>query len=230
MDTVSFFLPARKGSQRVQNKNTRLFAGIEGGLLKNKLNQLIQTKKIDEIILSTNDHECIRIAEEFSGKCSRLKIIERPDPLCLDTTNLQDLIAYVPTITKADHILWGHVTTPIASATDYDDAITLYLSKIAEGYDSLVSVVELKNYLLNKEGKMINNTTGLLWPRTQDLESLYEVNHVVFVANRSIYEFEKNRIGKKPIFYIMNQLKSVDIDWEEDFMIAEMIWKVFCSQ
>ncbi|MDR0410628.1 MAG: hypothetical protein LBH75_01470 [Treponema sp.] len=225
MDSLAFFLPVRKGSQRVINKNTRPFAGIKGGLLENKLNQLIKTKKIDEILVSTNDKECIRIAEEFSEKCSRLKIIQRLDSLCLDTTNLQNLIAYVPTITKADHILWGHVTTPVAGAPEYDDAIELYFSKYNEGYDSLVGVTEVKNFLLNREGKIINNNTKLPWPRTQDLEPLYGINHVMFIANRFVYERQKNRIGNMPFLYVMDKLKSLDIDWEEDFMIAEMMLK-----
>ena len=33
MDKIAFFLPTRKGSERVKNKNTRPFAGIEGGLI-----------------------------------------------------------------------------------------------------------------------------------------------------------------------------------------------------
>jgi N-acylneuraminate cytidylyltransferase len=48
----------------------------------------------------------------------------------------------------------------------------------------------------------------------------------MFLAKREVYEKQKNRIGKKPIIYIMEKLKSFDIDWEEDFMIAEMIWKM----
>jgi N-acylneuraminate cytidylyltransferase len=226
MDSVSFFLPTRKGSQRVFNKNTRPFVGIEGGLLENKINQLIQTTKVDEIILSTNDEESMKIAERFFKKTSRLRVVQRPDILCLDTTDLQDLITYVPTITKADHILWGHVTTPITAAVDYNDAVELYFSKCKEGFDSLVSVTELRNFILNKSGKMINNTTKLSWPRTQDLEPIYEVNHVMFITSRFVYEQQKNRIGDRPFLYIMDKLKSIDIDWEEDFMIAEMIWRI----
>jgi N-acylneuraminate cytidylyltransferase len=194
-------------------------------LLENKLDQLIKTKKIDEILLSTNDEECVGIAEKFSKKCSRLKIIKRPDSLCLDTTNLQDLIAYVPTVINADHILWGHVTTPIAGSQEYDNAVELYLSKRKEGYDSLVGVTELRNFLLSKTGKIINNNTSLPWPRTQDLEPLYEINHVMFITSRSTYEQQKNRIGDIPVLYIMDKLRSFDVDWEEDFMIAEMIWR-----
>ena len=47
---VAFYLPTRKGSERVINKNTRPFAGLEGGLVQNKVKQLLETKLIDEII------------------------------------------------------------------------------------------------------------------------------------------------------------------------------------
>ena len=223
-EKIAFFLPTRKGSERVKSKNTRPFAGIEGGLVENKIKQLLATKHIDEILFSSNDEMCIAIAEKYASD-SRLRIIPRPNELCLSTTNLQDLICYVPTITNADHILWGHVTTPLVEAKVYDTAIEQYLSKITKGYDSLVSVKELKNFLLNQEGKLVNNTTDIPWPRTQDLEPLYEINHAIFLAKRSVYTEQKNRIGQKPLLYIMDEIHSKDIDWEKDFKIAEIMYK-----
>lgn len=223
-EKIAFFLPTRKGSKRVKNKNTRPFADIEGGLVENKIKQLLSTKHIDEILFSSNDEMCIAIAEKYTSD-SRLRIIPRPNELCLSTTNLQDLICYVPTITNADHILWGHVTTPLVEAKVYDTAIEQYLSKIIKGYDSLVSVKELKNFLLNQEGKLVNNTTNIPWPRTQDLEPLYEINHAIFLAKRSVYTEQKNRIGQKTLLYIMDEIHSKDIDWEEDFKIAEIMYK-----
>jgi len=158
-------------------------------------------------------------------KDSRLRIIPRPEKLCLSTTNLQDLICYVPTITDAEHILWGHVTTPLCGADQYDAGIQLYLDRLHEGYDSLVGVKELKNFLLNKEGKLVNNTTDIPWPRTQDLEPLYEINHTMFLAKREVYVEQKNRIGQKPLLHVMDEMHSFDIDWEEDFTIAEVMYK-----
>ena len=105
---------------------------------------------------------------------------------------------------------------------------TSYLSKIIKGYDSLVSVKELKNFLLNQEGKLVNNTTNIPWPRTQDLEPLYEINHAIFLAKRSVYTEQKNRIGQKTLLYIMDEIHSKDIDWEEDFKIAEIMYKTRC--
>lgn len=227
-EKVSFYLPTRKGSERVVNKNTRPFAGIEGGLVENKVKQLLETRLIDEIIFSSNDENCLAAAEKY--KDSRLKIIERPIELCLSSTNLQDLICYVPTVTDAEHILWGHVTTPLCGAEQYDEGIQLYLDKIKEGYDSLVGVTELKNFLLNREGKLINNTTDIPWPRTQDLEPLYEINHTMFLAKREVYTEQKNRIGQKPLLHIMDELHSYDIDWPEDFTIAEIMYNNLYGQ
>ena len=223
-EKIAFFFFFRKGSERVKNKNTRPFAGIDGGLVENKLQQLLATKFIDEIIFSSNDETCMEMASKYSND-SRLRIILRPEELCLSNTNLQDLICYVPTITNADHILWGHVTTPLAGAEQYDAGIKLYLEKLHEGYDSLVGVTELRNFLLNKEGKLINNTTPIPWPRTQDLEPLYEINHTMFLAKREVYVEQKNRIGEKPLLYVMDELHSFDIDWPDDFVIAEMMYK-----
>lgn len=222
-DSITFFLPTRKGSERVKNKNTRPFAGIEGGLVENKIRQLLQTRLLDEIIFSSNDETCLEIAGQY--KDSRLKIIERPLELCLSTTNLQELILYVPSVTKAGHILWGHVTTPLCGAEEYDAAIKLYKDKLHEGFDSLVGVTELKNFLLNKDGELINNTTDIPWPRTQDLEPLYPINHTMFLTRREVYEEQKNRIGRKPLLHIMDEIHSYDIDWPEDFTIAECLYK-----
>lgn len=65
MDKIAFFLPTRKGSERVKNKNTRPFAGMDGGLIENKIRQLLGTKLIDEIILSTNDEKCMEVAQNM---------------------------------------------------------------------------------------------------------------------------------------------------------------------
>lgn len=224
MDKISFFLPTRKGSERVINKNTRPFAGIEGGLVENKIKQILATKRIDEIIFSSNDEKCLEVAQKYASD-SRMKIVERPEELCLSSTNLQDLICYVPTITDAEHILWGHVTTPLAGAEEYDKAIEMYLSKLNDGYDSLVGVTELKNFLLNKEGQVINNTTDIPWPRTQDLDVLYEINHTIFLTKRDVYIEQKNRLGKKVLLHVMDEICSKDIDWEDDFRIAEIMFE-----
>ncbi|MFM2359368.1 MAG: hypothetical protein RLY16_1361 [Bacteroidota bacterium] len=225
-DTVSFFLPTRKGSKRVINKNTQPFAGFEGGIFELKIKQLKQSKLLTEIVISTNDEECIAIAQKLTGDDDRFKIIERPEDLCLDTTPLQDLIVYAGAVCTGNHILWGHATTPLVEGADYDLAIEAYLKVLPEGFDSLVSVLPIKNFLIDAEKKTFLSAGAEQgkWPRTQDLKLIYEVNHAVFLTARITYTQHKNRIGQNLYYYEMSKIKSVDIDWEEDFLIAEAVY------
>ena len=225
---ICFFLPTRKGSQRVKSKNTRPFAGIEGGILELKLRQLIECKTLSNIVLSTNDELSFEIANKIDPQQSKIKVIARPDHLCLDTTVLTDLIKYVPEIIGESHIIWGHTTTPFVKAEDYDVGIEQYFSKLEEGYDSLISVMPLQNFLLDRTGNVFNYDAGAnRWPRTQDLPILYEVNHAMFITSREVYLREANRVGSKPYLYEQDKIKSFDIDWVDDFLIAEAIYDKF---
>ena len=224
MDSIAFFLPVRAGSQRVKNKNAKPFAGMDGGLLFNKLRQLKSANKVQEVIVSTNDEACLRVAESFAKDFPKLRILKRPDCLCDSSTNLKDLIRYVHGITECEHILWGHVTTPLVHGEIYDKAVDVYMEALKNGYDSLVSVSPFRNFLLDEEGRMVNNTTGLEWPRTQDLTPLYEINHAMFIAPRAMYA-EGRRSGSHPKLYELDKLRSHDIDWEDDFVIAEELFK-----
>jgi len=79
---------------------------------------------------------------------------------------------------------------------------------------------------LNQNGQIVNNTTPLPWPRTQDLEILYEMNHAMFITSRAVYEKRKNRLGERPFVYTMDKTRSFDIDWEADFKMGEMMYKL----
>ena len=68
-EVVNVFLPMRAGSQRVPQKNTRPFAGMEGGLCSLKIKQLLGTKLIQNITISTNDPEVMDIIRRVKPSC-----------------------------------------------------------------------------------------------------------------------------------------------------------------
>ena len=114
---ISFFIPCRAGSQRVKNKNTKPFAGVEGGLIKIKLDQLLSMDNDIPIVISTDDEKVIDIANSYND--NRITIHIRPEELCLSSTKVIDLIMYVPTIINTRHVFWLHVTTPLVSSDIY---------------------------------------------------------------------------------------------------------------
>lgn len=220
---ISAFLPCRAGSERVPHKNTRSFAGIEGGLLKIKLRQLIACDSIDEIVLSTNDDEVIRIAEALSEP--KIRIDRRPEHLATSSTSTDDLIKYVPQVIKEGAVLWTHVTSPFIDEELYSKAIDQYKQILSEGdYDSLMSVMALRTFIWNKTGAVNYDRDKEKWPRTQTIEPLFEIDSGIFLADIDIYNNLQDRVGKKPLLFENNDIAAFDIDWEEDFFIAEAIY------
>ena len=158
------FLPCRKGSQRVPNKNTRPFAGIEGGLLRVKLEQLLACKRIDKIYLSSDDEVVLNLGRAMNDE--RIVIDKRPDHLCQSSTSTDDLVRYVPELIKEDAtIMWTHVTSPFLKAETYDDMLETYYTHLDE-YDSLMSVNELRTFIWNKVGAINYDRAVEKWPRT----------------------------------------------------------------
>lgn len=222
--SISLFLPVRKGSQRIPNKNTKKFGDFEGGLLELKLSQLVEVELFDDLIVSTNDELCKEIAQAFGAK---VIIDDRPDHLASSSTNLSDLIQYVPTITNANHIAWTHVTSPFFSAKLYVDAINEYYKALENGYDSLMSVTPFQNFLWDDSlTDIINRESSLRWPQTQDLKKYYEINSALFLASREQF-MDGDRVGKNPFLYLNSKLDSLDVDWEDDFKIAEAVYEKF---
>lgn len=225
-EKYSFFLPTRKGSERVKNKNTRPFAGKEGGILRIKLEQLLAVKRVKDIIVSTNDKSTIEVAESMHNP--RIKVIHRPEDLCLSSTVIEDFINYIPTIVDAEHIFWVHATAPFADTDILNMALDTYENEILSknNYDSLLSVSKIQQFIWSKEeNKCINYDRNIIkWPRTQDLTPLYEINHAFYINSKENYFKYHDRIGNKPLLFELDKIHSFDIDWEDDFAIAEIMY------
>ena len=221
---VTCFLPCRAGSERVKNKNTRQFAGVEGGLLKIKLDQLIRCPLIDTIVLSTDDQKVIDVSKPYG---SRIRLDKRPPELATSDTSTDELINYVPKIISEPHIMWTHVTSPFAGEEVYTKAISEYFKVIRAGkLDSLMSVTPLRVHVWDKKGEPVNYIREQLrWPRSQQVDPLFEVNSAVFINSRDNYLKFKDRIGARPFLFEMERTDSLDIDYEDDFMLAESIFR-----
>ena len=62
-------------------------------------------------------------------------------------------------------------------------------------------------------------------PNSQDLPDIYQITYgVCLISREDMMEF-KNVVTDEPTFKVLNEIESVDIDTEFDFMIAENIYK-----
>lgn len=223
---VVAFLPCRKGSERVPRKNIRPFGPFSHGLIEIKLGQLLSCGAIDRVVLSTNDDEILSLANDLSVG-DRLVIHRRDETLSSSATSTDDLVAHaaklIVPLSAECHILWTHVTSPFVTARNYAEMIAGYAQALSEGYDSLMSTTPLHTFIWSETGPLNYDRTVEKWPRTQTLIPVQEVNSAGFLAPASIYVDYSDRIGPHPKLFPLGRLVSLDIDWEEDFMIAEQL-------
>lgn len=218
---ITAFLPCRKGSQRVPNKNIRPFGNFEFGLIEIKLKQLIDAKSIDKIVLSTNDDEIIEFAKSL--KSTKIVTYKRDESLSNSETSTDDLITHALDLIPNSHILWTHVTSPFIHTELYEDIIKSYVCFLDNGYDSLMTTSLIHGFLWDDNTPINYDRAKEKWPRTQTIKPLHEINSGVFINSSDNYRKLKDRIGKKPYLYTLDKIQGFDIDWQEDFIIAESI-------
>lgn len=227
MKDISIILPMRSGSQRVIKKNSRPFHPNGQSLFQYKLAQIVKLKdEVSEIVISTNDKEIIDQLPKELLENSNVRLVIRPDELCSSTTKVQDLIGHIEEATTASVIFWVHATSPFLNENDYRAAIAQYEESIKnQTADSLISVNKIQQFIWNEKEKRVINTDRNInpWPNTQDLDPLYEINHAFYINSRKNYNELKDRIGKSPALYVCAGLKKIDIDWQDDFIIAQQL-------
>lgn len=219
--SIYAFLPCRKGSERVPRKNIKPFAGIENGLVEIKIRQLLECDAIDEVVLSTNDEEILSFASSI--KNAKLRIHKRVDSLCSSSTSTDELVSHAVDLIPDGHILWTHVTSPFINSSIYSDIISNYKKCLINGYDSLMTTTLIHGFLWSENGPINYDRSVEKWPRTQTIAPVHEINSGVFLNSVANYRNFNDRIGKKPFLHSMDKITAHDIDWPEDFFIAESI-------
>lgn len=219
------FIPCRAGSERVKNKNTRPFGGFAGGLIELKLRQLQRVDALDEIIVSTNDAVVLDFAADFAAReDGRVIPLPRPDTYGNSGTSMTEFIRdYIAHLREDDHLFWTHVTHPFVTADIYEKAVQEYREKLSQGYDCMVSATRIQKFLWRNGAPFNYDNSREKWPRSQDLEPVFEINHAIYAIAFSTMRGVRDRIGQKPWFFEMGESESMDIDWEEQFSLMDEI-------
>jgi len=219
---ISIFLPIRKGSKRIINKNLKKISYYKNGLTEIKINQLEKSRKKCsklnqkfEFVISTDSEKLYKIV----NKISWIKLHKRNKVMSSDDS-LGKLISHVPKICKGDYILWTHVTSPFFNEFDYFDFVKKFTNKTKKikSIRSAFSADKIQKFIYREDGKWISHNYKIKkWPRTQDLMSSYVVNSAAFIAKRDVYIKLKDRLCNNPIPIISRPNAGFDVDDIKDF-------------
>ena len=217
---ISLFIPIRKNSKRIKNKSIRKIGNFKFGLTDIKINQSQKLKNIFgkekikiEFIVSTDSQKVKNYIKRFKW----IRLHNRPIELASDDC-LDKLIMEVPRICRGDYILWTHVTSPCFDHNCYYQFVKEFL-KNKQKHKSAFSADLIGTYIMNKKSKWIShNHSKKKWPRTQDLENHFSVNSAAFIAKKSVYINNKDRLCNKPLPLLAKKGSGFDIDTKEDLI------------
>lgn len=221
--SMTAFLPCRAGSERVANKNWKPFAHVKNGLIEIKLAQLLDCSAIDNIVLSSNDAVILEYAERLNEP--RLTVYERSAELSKNNTETNALFSHAVDLIPEGDILWTHVTSPFATSATYSTIVEKYKEALLKGYDSLMTTTAHQGFFWYDNQSINYDRQSIKWPRTQTLEPIHEVNSCAFVSSRANYLRYDDRIGERVKLLPISRFEGFDIDWPEDFRLAEVILK-----
>ena len=218
-------IPARGGSKGIPKKNIKPLRGKP--LISYSIEHAKKSKYINKVVVSTEDEEIAEISTEYSAE-----IIERPKELAKDESPTIDAIFHALAVLKTENynpdiIILLQPTSPLRNAEDIDNAMELFLNS---GCESVVSVCEVEHspyWSLKIEDNHLKPIFGekYLEMRRQDLPKVYMPNGAIFISTPENLRKYKSFHCPKTIPYVMPLERSVDIDKEIDFMLAELLMR-----
>lgn len=217
-------VPARSGSKGLVDKNIRNLNGKP--LIWYSIQAAIESDCFDEVMVSTESEKYADIARACGASVPFL----RSEALSSDQANSWDTVHevienYKDLGKEFDVVMLLQPTSPLRTADDIKEAFSILKDKCA---DSVVSVCEVdhsplwSNVLPENgclEGFIRSEVKNI---GRQKLPTYYRINGAIYLTKIS-ENIGKNLYSNTGYAYVMPRVKSIDIDTELDFKMAEYI-------
>ena len=217
-------IPARGGSKRIKKKNIRDFHGKP--VIAYAIEVCIKSELFSRIIVSTDDVEIAEVAKKFGAEVFfRIdKNVSTDDAPVIDV--VKEIISSNNLEIDSDAICCIFPCTPLLTV---DQLIKGYKLLQANTVDFVFPVFNSglpisRSLFINSEGfiqisdkKLINTPTNLLSNALFDAGQYYWAKTRTWISSESI-------LGGNNMAQIINRLSAVDIDIEEDWQLAEILF------
>ena len=223
-------IPARSGSKGLKNKNIKEFLGKP--LLAYSIEVALNSQMFDIVFVSTDSAEYASIAKSYGADVSFLRNTETSSDMASSWDVVHEVIEKFEDKGKYfEKIMLLQPTSPLRNVEDIKRSFYLMDEKQA---NAIISVVEMEHSplwsnILPEDGCMDNfirkEFIGI--PR-QLLPKYYRINGAIYLLNREeLNKQDKDMFKEKCYSYIMPQDRSIDIDTEIDFKLAEIIMEKY---
>ncbi|MBR2317956.1 MAG: acylneuraminate cytidylyltransferase family protein [Spirochaetales bacterium] len=208
---IACFIPIKENSERVPGKNFRILNGKK--LYEYICEHVAEAEAFDDVFIDTNSEEIDVYARKMG-----FQVIKRLPELASNSANGNDLLVYhYLQHPEYDYYFQLFATAPFLQPLTIKTCVNNLL--LTQEYDSCFTATK-NNGFFWMQNLPINYRPDIL-PRSQDLCPIYEETTGLYGISREALEKYRCRIGRKPLIYEISKFEAIDINTEEDLILAQ---------
>jgi pseudaminic acid cytidylyltransferase len=219
-------IPARGGSKRIPRKNIKEFCGKP--MIAWSIEAAKESNCFDRIICSTDDEEIANIVKEFGAEAPFL----RPAELSDDYTGTGPVVAHAikqlqNSDNKIDFVCCIYATAPFIQAVDLNKSFE-QLEKEDAYYCFSVTSYPFpiqRSIRITKENRSEMFHPEMFNMRSQDLKEAYHDAGQFYWGKTQAWLEMKQMFSVSSIPYVLSRYYVQDIDTEEDWYQAELMFE-----
>ncbi len=219
-------ITARGGSKRIPHKNIKLFCGKP--IIAYSIETAIASDLFDEVMVSTDDVEIKKIAEEYGAKVPFMRSASTAnDYASTHEVVIEVLDEYRKRGMEYDYVCCMYPTAPFVTTSDLQQSMQMLQQGSADGVIPIVSYSFPPQRCFVRKGDYI----CYKWPenrlvRSQDLETFYHDAGQFYFLNISEFLKQKTMVLDNTVPFIMDEMRVQDIDNLEDWKLAELKFRM----
>jgi CMP-N-acetylneuraminic acid synthetase len=218
-------IPARGSKDEVEHMNIRELGGRP--LIYYTIKAALESKKINRVIVSTEDETVAKIAMDYGAEVPFLRPIE----LSNKDINLAEVIS--KTLEKLHDIEDYNCNivvellpnTPFKKAEDIDKMIDLLNE---EDFDSVIPLCQMKEFVWKPDGQTITPDNFEHRNKRADTNPLLVEKGGIYVNKKEVFDPPRKptNLGEKIGYYTIGNHSSLTIHTVFDFFILERLIKL----
>jgi len=225
MSNIVAIITARGGSKRLPGKNIKTLAGKP--LIAWTIDAALYSTGVNRVVVSTDDDRIAFVSRMWGADVPFM----RPAKLATDSAVSIDVIIHaIKTLElkKSDYVLLLQPTSPLRTSEDINNAISIMRNRHADAVVSVTAIPKMAHdYITQKidENGILSEATHSLGEYfNPDFPARYMWNGAIYLNRvESLLKDKTFRPEDRTYALEMPKERSIDIDTELDFALAECI-------
>jgi CMP-N,N'-diacetyllegionaminic acid synthase len=225
MKNIVGLILARGGSKRIQKKNLKNL--YDKPLIAWTIKTALESNIFSDLIVSTDDHDIAEVAKKYGANIPWL----RPQNLATDRSpSINSVLHAIDMLEKQrrfpDGLMLLQPTLPFRSVSTIHNSIDLFVHNKNKSVISFNEIDSKPEWCFRVKYNRISPLMGWnnIIKRSQDIPQTLQINGLIYLASPDVIKKEKSFLFSRSTPLITDdKTESLDIDTEEDFILAEKI-------